>query len=76
VEALKYYQAEHSAPEEYCYVNIECIRADYGSQFTSTAFHMYCTESGINLFLAGPKKHDNYHRDNADGIINFSVTCS
>jgi len=56
IQALKDYKLEHSSAAEYCYVNIESIRADHGSQFTSAEFLTYCQNAGVNLVLAAPKK--------------------
>jgi hypothetical protein len=45
----------------YGYLDLERIRADAGSQFTSEEFSTYCREVGIQLVLAAPKKQHQKH---------------
>jgi transposase InsO family protein len=61
IQALKDYELEHSSPNKYCYVNIEKIQADHGSQFMSAKFNKHCQNSGINLVLVAPKKKYQNH---------------
>lgn len=42
VDTIQQYQADHRYVGNYGYLNIECIRADAGTQSTSTDFKQYC----------------------------------
>jgi transposase InsO family protein len=61
VTAIKQYSADHKRVDTYGYLNLERIRADAGSQFTSEEFSTYCREAGIQLVLAAPKKQYQNH---------------
>jgi transposase InsO family protein len=61
VQILQRYQADYGHVGNYGYLNIECIRADAGSQFTSQEFKKYCWTAGIQLVLAAPKKQYQNH---------------
>jgi len=61
VSALQQYQADHSPNGTYGFLNIERIRGDAGSQFTSTSFTEFCVEHGIRLNLAAPNKQYQNH---------------
>jgi uncharacterized protein YdcH (DUF465 family) len=61
VAALREYHADHSPTGTYGYLNTEKIRADAGSQFTSSKFAEYCIQNGIKLGLAAPKKQYQNH---------------
>jgi transposase InsO family protein len=47
VNTLQRYQADHGHVGNYGYLNIERIRADAGSQFTSLEFKQHCWSVGI-----------------------------
>ena len=47
--------------DEYGYLDIDRIRADAGSEFTSGSFKDFCMEHNINLSLVAPKRLDNNH---------------
>jgi hypothetical protein len=53
---LKKYSADGASTAIFEYVNLECIWADAGSQFSSQAFLNYCIEYGIHLSVAALKK--------------------
>jgi len=61
VKALKKYSADGISRSYFEYINLECIRADAGSQFTSSEFRKFCTDHGIQLSLAAPKKQNQNH---------------
>jgi hypothetical protein len=61
ITALKEYQADHSIVGSYGYLDIERIRTDAGSQLTSPSFADLCTQHGIRLSLAAPKKQYQNH---------------
>jgi hypothetical protein len=61
ISAIQRYQADHGHVGNYGYLNIERIRADAGTQFTSTDFKQYCWQAGIHLVLAAPKKQYQNH---------------
>lgn len=61
ITALQHYLANGVSTENYEYVNLERIRADAGSQFTSQAFIDYCVANKIHLSVAAPKKQNQYH---------------
>jgi hypothetical protein len=61
ITALKQYQADNKPAETFGYINLEKIRADAGSQFTSRAFADYCRERNVHLSLAAPKKQYQNH---------------
>jgi transposase InsO family protein len=54
IDALTCYQADHGHIGNYGYLDIARVRADSGSQFTSTEFKKHCWEAGIQLSLAAP----------------------
>ncbi len=56
VAAIKQYTADHRRTGTYSYLNLERIRADAGSQFTSEEFLTFCRNAGVQLVLAAPKK--------------------
>jgi len=61
IEALKKFQAEHSALKEIGHLDTEKIRADAGTEFDSTLFSQHCINAGIKLVLAAPKKQYQNH---------------
>ncbi len=61
IDALTRYQADHGHIGNYGYLDIACIRADSGSQFTSEELREHCRTAGINLSLAAPKKQYQNH---------------
>jgi transposase InsO family protein len=61
VTAIKQYIADHKRADSYGYLDLARIRADAGSQFTSTEFSTYCRDAGIQLTLAAPKKQYQNH---------------
>jgi transposase InsO family protein len=61
IDTLTRYQADHGYTSQYGYMNIERIRADAGTQFTSTEFKQHCWVAGIQLILAAPKKQYQNH---------------
>jgi transposase InsO family protein len=63
IDILTRYQADHGRSARYGYMNIEHIRADAGSQFTSGEFKQHCWTAGIQVVLAAPKKQYQNHLD-------------
>ncbi len=62
ISALRQYQADHRQPSgTFGYLDVQRIRADAGSQFTSDQFRDHCRTSGIQLVLAAPKKQHQNH---------------
>ncbi len=61
VAAIKQYTADHRRTGTYGYVNLERIRADAGSQFTSEEFFTFCRNAGVQLVLAASKKQYQNH---------------
>jgi hypothetical protein len=58
------------------YVNLERICANAGSQFTSQTFLSYCTEHGINLSIAIPKKQNQNHLAERSWQTIYGMACS
>jgi len=54
VDTILEYGATYRVADTYGYLDIEHIRADAGSEFTSTEFKQFCIKHQINLFLAAP----------------------
>jgi len=61
VSALTQYQADNKPASKYGYMNLDKIRSDAGSQFTSAEFAEYCRDHQIHLSLAAPKKQYQNH---------------
>jgi transposase InsO family protein len=61
IDTLTRYQADHGHVGHYGYLDIACIHADSGTQFTSENFREHCWKAGISLSLAAPKKQYQYH---------------
>jgi hypothetical protein len=61
ISTLERYQADHKFADEYGYMNLECIHADAGGEFTTDKFREYCWNSGVHLSLAAPKKQYQNH---------------
>jgi transposase InsO family protein len=61
IKAIKKYQACNLSADTYGYTDIKRIRSDAGTQFTSEEFATYCTNNGIRLSLAAPKKQYQNH---------------
>jgi hypothetical protein len=61
IDIIQRYQADYGHVGNYGYLNIERIRADAGTQFTSLEFKQYCWRTGIHLVLAAPKKQYQNH---------------
>ncbi len=61
VQALQLYEADHKPTQEYGYINLDRIRTDAGSQFTSAEFCQYCIDHKIQLSIAAPKKLQQNH---------------
>jgi len=61
VSALKQYQADNKPASTYGYLDLDRIRSDAGSQFTSAEFSEYCRDHQIHLSLAAPKKQYQNH---------------
>jgi transposase InsO family protein len=59
--ALQQYQADNKPAETFGFINLEKIRTDAGSQFTSSEFADYCREQGVHLSLAAPKNQYQNH---------------
>jgi len=76
ITALQMYQAEHSPQGTYGYLDTTRIRADAGSQFTSTAFADYCITQGINLVLDAPRKQYQNHLAKRTWQTVTSTACS
>jgi hypothetical protein len=61
VHAIKEYSAAFCMADAYGFINIDRIRADAGSEFTSDEFKQFCIVHHINLLLAAPKHRENNH---------------
>jgi hypothetical protein len=61
VKALQQYQADNKPVSSFGYLDLERIRTDAGSQFTSGEFAVYCRENHIHLSLVAPKKQYQNH---------------
>jgi transposase InsO family protein len=61
VETLLKYAADYHVADEYGYLDIDRLKADAGSEFTSGAFKQFCAAHRINLSLAAPKRQENNH---------------
>jgi transposase InsO family protein len=61
VSAIQKFVADHGLIAEFGYINIDRLRADAGSQFTSKAFRRFCHSEKINLSLAAPKRLSQNH---------------
>jgi len=59
--ALQQYQADNKPAETFGFISLEKIRADAGTQFTSSKFANHCRAQGIHLSLAAPKKQYQNH---------------
>ncbi len=58
---LQQYQADHNPDGTYGYLDVNRIRTDAGSQFTSTSFAEFCVKQGMRLSLAAPNKQYQNH---------------
>lgn len=61
VHAIKEYSAAFRMAGAYGFIDIDRIRADTGSEFTSDEFKHFCILHRINLLLAAPKHQENNH---------------
>jgi len=61
VDTILQYGADHRMADEYGFLDIDRVRADAGSEFTSGPFKQFCATHKINLSLAAPKRQDNNH---------------
>jgi hypothetical protein len=61
VETILQYGADHRMADKYGYLDIDRIKVDAGSEFTSGPLKQFCTENQINPSLATPKRQDNNH---------------
>jgi transposase InsO family protein len=61
IDTLTRYQVDHGHIGNYGYLDIARVRADSGSQFTSTEFKKHCWKAGIQLSLAAPQKQYQNH---------------
>jgi hypothetical protein len=61
VETILQYGADYKMADEFGYLDIDRIRADAGSEFTSGPFKQFCATHKIKLSLAAPKRQDNNH---------------
>ncbi len=59
ISIILQYGADHWVADNYSYLDIECIRADAGSEFTAGAFREFFRDNKINLSLAPPNHQDN-----------------
>jgi transposase InsO family protein len=61
VKAILDHASSFKMADEYGYLDIDRIRADAGSEFTSGPFKDFCLQHNINLSLAAPKRQNNNH---------------
>ena len=61
VNTILQYGADYRMADEYGFLDIDRVRADAGSEFTSGPFKQFCATHKINLSLAAPKRQDNNH---------------
>jgi hypothetical protein len=61
VEELQQYQADNKPVSSFGYLDLERIRTDASSQFTSGEFAEYCRKNHIHLSLPAPKKQHQNH---------------
>ena len=61
ISALHMFIAEHGLITEFGFVNVDRIRTDAGTQFTSKQFSEFCHAEHINLSLAAPKRQSQNH---------------
>jgi hypothetical protein len=76
ITAIKQYTADHKRADMYGYVDLDRIRADAGSQFTSAEFPTFCREAGIQLVLAAPKKQYQNHLAKCTRQTISNIGCS
>jgi len=58
---IKECSAMFKMADTYGFIDIDRVRADTGSEFTSDVFKQFYIENRINLSLAAPKQQDNNH---------------
>jgi len=61
IAALKKFQADHYFLRDFGHIDIEKIRVDAGGEFDLLLFTEHCTNAGIRLVLAVPKKQYQNH---------------
>ena len=61
IKTIRQYTADCGSVDEFGYIDIEKIRSDAGTQFTSKEFQGFCRDERINLSLAAPKKQAQNH---------------
>jgi transposase InsO family protein len=61
VRTIQHYQADHGHVGNYGYLDLKCVCAYAGTQFTSLEFKQYCWAAGIQLVLIAPKKQYQNH---------------
>jgi transposase InsO family protein len=61
INTIKEYSAAFRMTDAYGYIDIDRIRADAGSEFTSEEFRHFCITHQINLSLGAPKHQENNH---------------
>jgi transposase InsO family protein len=61
VSAIQKFVADHGLINQFGYIDVDRLRADAGSQFTSKSFGKFCQSERINLSLAAPKRLSQNH---------------
>ncbi len=61
IEALTTFAAEHGLIRGFTFWDIEKIKSDAGTEFTSQEFEQFCEEKRVAVSLAPPKHQEGNH---------------
>jgi hypothetical protein len=61
ISALSTFAAKHRLIRGFTFGNIEKIKSDEGTEFTSQEFEQFCTDKRVNISSAPPKHQEGNH---------------